>query len=173
VLGLPQLKLAWIVASGPEPLRDEALARLEFVADAFLSVSPMAASMLAGLFTHRDAIESEIRARIGANFARLVERGQQSGAFEVLPAEAGWGAIVRVYEPGGGLGSDGVEEVRALALVEGPGVIVQPGYLFDLEPRDARGVACSHFVLSLLAEPKQFDAGVTGLVEGLGTLPPR
>lgn len=176
VLGLPQLKLAWIVASGPAPLRDEALARLEFVADAFLSVSPIGARMLPALFSHRAAIQSEIRARIDANRARLVERGQQSGAFEVLDAEAGWGAIVRTdstrggRRPGAGhaVGSAGDEEARALALVEGPGVIVQPGFLFDLEPRDEQGDACSHFVLSLLAEPTQFDAGVAGLVAGLG-----
>ena len=37
--GLPQLKLGWIAVSGPEALRQEALARLEVVADTFLSVA--------------------------------------------------------------------------------------------------------------------------------------
>ncbi len=35
IAGLPQMKLAWIHASGPSSLRDQALERLDFVADAF------------------------------------------------------------------------------------------------------------------------------------------
>jgi len=38
-VGLPQLKLAWLVASGPGDLVKAALERLEFIADTFLSVS--------------------------------------------------------------------------------------------------------------------------------------
>src|SRR5262245_47884967 len=37
--GLPQMKLAWTVASGPEPLVADALSRLELIADTYLSVS--------------------------------------------------------------------------------------------------------------------------------------
>ncbi len=171
VLGLPQLKVAWLVASGPPALRDEALGRLEFVSDAFLSVSPIASRMLPALFGHREVIAAEIHGRITANRERLEETVRQSGAFEVLPAEAGWAAIVRVH--GGRAGRhhrvagsafDSIdEETLALALVERQGVIVQPGFLFDLESRDAHGDPCGHFVLSLLAEPARFEAGVAGL----------
>jgi aspartate/methionine/tyrosine aminotransferase len=56
VLGVPQLKVAWIALGGPPALRDEALARLEFAADAFLSVSPLAARALPALFARREEI---------------------------------------------------------------------------------------------------------------------
>src|SRR5271168_3626729 len=39
ISGLPQMKLAWIVASGPEEQVNVALARLEVVADTYLSMS--------------------------------------------------------------------------------------------------------------------------------------
>ncbi len=35
IAGLPQMKLAWVVTSGPEPLKREALARLEVIADTY------------------------------------------------------------------------------------------------------------------------------------------
>ncbi|MBI3005372.1 MAG: pyridoxal phosphate-dependent aminotransferase, partial [Ignavibacteriales bacterium] len=35
LLGLPQMKLAWIVVSGPDQLRTEALKRLEFISDTY------------------------------------------------------------------------------------------------------------------------------------------
>src|SRR5450755_620698 len=38
-VGLPQLKCAWTAVTGAAPLRDEALARLEILADGFLSVA--------------------------------------------------------------------------------------------------------------------------------------
>ena len=38
-IGLPQMKLGWIVASGPADRIDDAKARLEIIADTYLSVS--------------------------------------------------------------------------------------------------------------------------------------
>ena len=39
VAGLPQMKLGWIVAAGPEAQRREAMEKLEWIADTYLSVS--------------------------------------------------------------------------------------------------------------------------------------
>jgi aspartate/methionine/tyrosine aminotransferase len=39
ISGLPQMKLAWLITSGPDMLKQEALARLEVIADTFLSPS--------------------------------------------------------------------------------------------------------------------------------------
>ncbi|MFI5319351.1 MAG: pyridoxal phosphate-dependent aminotransferase, partial [Myxococcota bacterium] len=71
VLGVPQLKLAWIAVGGPPALRDEALARLEFAADAYLSVSPLAARALAALFARRAEIRAELVERVAAKRAAL------------------------------------------------------------------------------------------------------
>jgi hypothetical protein len=158
VLALPQLKVAWIVVAGPAAARDDALARLEFIADAFLSVSPILARALPRLFAERETIQHAVRARVAANRARLAELLAGSGAAP-LPFEAGWSVIVRVA------GSRG-EEALAMSLLD-RGVLVQPGYIFDLEGRGADGARCAHLVVSLLLEPEVFARGVALLRDRL------
>lgn len=155
MLALPQLKVAWIVAGGPPALRDAALARLEFAADAFLSVSPLLAATLPALLAERAAIGAALRGRVAANRARLAAALQGAGA-TLLPAEAGWAAIVRV--PGA---HD--EEALAIGLLDRRGVLVQPGFVFDLEPEDAGGAPCAHLVLALLHPPERFERGIEAL----------
>jgi hypothetical protein len=151
-LALPQLKLAWIVAAGPAAARDEALARLEFVADAYLSVSPLLASALPGLLARERELAAPLLARLATNRARLAALGA-AGPVTALPAEAGWAAILRVRGPRDA-------EALALGLLEREGVLVQPGFLFDLE--DEPGAA--QLVVSLLPEPERFARGLDALV---------
>src|SRR5206468_9276996 len=42
ISGLPQMKVAWLATSGPEDKRGEALARLEMIADTYLSMRSLA-----------------------------------------------------------------------------------------------------------------------------------
>lgn len=152
LLGLPQLKVAWIAVGGPPAARDEALARLEVVADAFLSVSPLLARALARLLPQREALVRALRARVAENRARLAALAP-AGPVVALPAEAGWAAILRVAtrEPD--------DEGFARRLLAETGVLVQPGTLFDLAP--APGAA--HLVVSLLPEPGRFARGLEAL----------
>ncbi|RIK98794.1 MAG: aminotransferase, partial [Proteobacteria bacterium] len=157
VLALPQLKLAWIAVAGPPAARDEALARLEFAADAYLSVSPILARALPALLAERASIQAPLRARVARSRAALADALAGTRA-ELLPAEAGWCATVRVD------GAD--EDALARDLVERDGVLVQPGALFDLEVRGA-----AHLVVSLLPEPARFDAGVAALRAAIARAP--
>ena len=156
VLALPQLKVAWIVVAGPEAARDEALARLEFIADAFLSVSPLLVRTLPQLFRERAAIQQAIRARVAANRAQLADLLTGSIAAP-LPCEAGWSAIVRVS-------GERNEETLVTSLLD-RGVLVQPGTLFDLDAHDLDGAPCAHLVVSLLLETGDFARGVATLRE--------
>jgi aspartate/methionine/tyrosine aminotransferase len=152
LLALPQLKLAWIVAAGPAGAREEALARLEFVADAYLSVSPLLARALPGLLARQRELAAPLRERIATNRARLVAL-DAAGPVAALPAEAGWAAILRVRGP-----LDA--EALALGLLERAGVLVQPGFLFDLEDEPS----AAQLVVSLLPEPERFARGLDALV---------
>jgi aspartate/methionine/tyrosine aminotransferase len=163
LLALPQCKLAWLAVGGPPAARDEALARLEFVADAFLSVSPLLARALPSLLAARPAIALELHARVTANRARLARALRRAPRAATLPAEAGWAALVR-YEAGGRGAPD--EEALVLALLGEAGVLVQPGFLFDLEPPGAEGGG-GHLVLSLLPEPERFAQGAEALASFL------
>jgi hypothetical protein len=160
LLGVPQLKVAWIAVAGPPALRDEALARLEFAADAFLSVSPLASRALPALFARRDEIRAALNARVAANRAALARALAASGCARVLPAQAGWAAIVEVHEPSPRpLGRD---EALALAVLEECGVLIHPGGLFELERADA-----SYLVANLLGPEREVEAAAVALAGSL------
>ena len=166
LLALPQLKVAWIAVGGPARERAEALARLEFVADAYLSVSPLLASLLPRLLAQREGIRRELRERVAANRTQLEAALAGRAGIECLPAEAGWSAIVRVRASAATPPDD---EDLALALLDRAGILVQPGFLFDLEGEPGRPAA--HLVLCLLSEPEAFGEGARALARGLAEGP--
>src|SRR6266567_6510676 len=71
IAALPQMKLAWIVVTGPEKEATEAMHPLEVIADTYLS--PNAPVQLAAetLLKQRDKIQSQLMTRIRANLAEL------------------------------------------------------------------------------------------------------
>jgi aspartate/methionine/tyrosine aminotransferase len=158
LLGLPQMKVAWIAVGGPPAARDDALARLEFIADAFLSVSPLLARTLARLLPQREALTRRLRARVAGNRAQLAAL-PPAGPVRALPGEAGWAAILRVR-------AREDDEALAQRLLEETGVLVQPGSLFDL----TREPGAAHFVVSLLPEPDRFARGLAALAGFAATL---
>lgn len=160
-LALPQLKLAWIVVAGPPALRDEALARLEVIADTFLAVSALPQLLLPSLLEAAPAVAAELGARLRANHAALGTAAAESDGIRLLPAAGGWTAILRI-EPAAGVDRD--EDALVAALLDDDDVLVQPGWLFDLEPAEHGGAA--HVVLSLLAEPTRFRDAARRLVAG-------
>jgi aspartate/methionine/tyrosine aminotransferase len=165
-LGLPQLKLAWIVSAGPATLRDEALARLEIIADTYLTVNGLGQLLLPGLLAGRTPVQAELLERIRKNRATLGAALAARPGRTLLPADAGWCAIVRVQGTPGAAPPD--EDALVAELLEGPGVLVQPGWFFDLLP-DAEA-SSAHLVLSLLPDPEVFMAGADALARvGLRT----
>lgn len=159
LLALPQLKAAWVAVGGPERLRDEALARLEVIADSFLSVSGLVQHALPGLLADRAAIVAEVSERVAASEAALANVLGQSPHAEILPREGGWSAIVRLRgEP------PPDEDALVEALLDGPGVVVHPGWLFDLAPIDDDGHSVAHLVISLLAPPREIERGAGGIL---------
>lgn len=168
-LALPQLKLAWIVVAGPPALRDEALARLEVIADTFLAVSTLPQLLLPSLLDAAPAVAAELVARLRANHAALDAAAAGGDGLRLLPVAGGWTGILRI-EPGAGSARDGdAREARdgdalVAALLEEHDVLVQPGWLFDLEAAEHGGA--DHVVLSLLAEPTRFRAAAERLVAG-------
>jgi aspartate/methionine/tyrosine aminotransferase len=139
--GLPQLKLAWTAVTGPEPLRREALARLEVVADTYLSVSTPVQLAAPGLLARREALQAPIRERVAGNLGVL--RAALVGApATLLPPEGGWYAVLRVP-------ATLAEDERVTRLVERHDVLVHPGYFFDFAHE-------AFLVLSLLAPPVDF-----------------
>ena len=147
--GLPQLKLGWIAVSGPPELRGEALARLEIVADTYLSVATPVQHALPEILAWLPKLQAPIAARVKRNRGALRERFAASPA-TLLAADGGWSAVLQVP-------ATLPEEQRVLRLLERDGVLVHPGFFFDF-PSEA------YLVASLLPRPADFDRGAASLL---------
>ncbi len=154
--GLPQLKLAWIAASGPAPVLDDALARLEIVADTYLSVASPVQEAAPEILRALPELQAPIRERIVANLSLLRERVAPVPVVTLLEPEGGWSAVLRVP-------AHHTEEEWCARLVEEDGVLVQPGYFFDFAGE-------AFLVLSLLTPRDAFADGVARLLARLGAL---
>jgi len=151
--GLPHLKLGWIVVGGPDAAAT--MAGLELVADTYLSVAAPVQEALLDLLAAGAGIRDAIAARVAANRTTLAGALAGAPAATLLPSEAGWAAILRVPAVRN-------DEAWAAALVSETGVLVHPGYFFDL-----RGG--TFLVVSLLPEPRVFAEAVRRLAAFLGT----
>jgi len=149
-VGLPQLKLGWIVAAGPSAAVSAALARLEVVCDAYLSVGTPVQAAAAELLERGALVRARILDRVRGNYAILRRTVAQAPACRVLSSDAGWYAVLQVptYEP---------EEEFALRLLVEDGVSVHPGFFFDF-PHE------TFVVVSLLPPPDRFTDGISRIV---------
>jgi len=122
---LPQAKLAWMAVGGERARVEAALARLEVIADAFLSVAGPVQHALPALLTSRAVAEEAIRERTIRNAAWLASAVAGS-AVSLLDAEGGWYATLRLPRTRD-------EQAWALAFLEQDGVHVHPGHFFDFD----------------------------------------
>ena len=147
IAGLPQMKLGWIVASGPHS--DQAMDALELIADTYLSVSTPVQVALPRLLALSNDIMEQIRRRTALNLAHLRETMHGSSA-TVLRTEGGWYGVLQVPRTRS-------EEEWTLELLGQSNVLVQPGFFFDFD-------AEAFLVVSLLPEFAIFTEGISRLL---------
>jgi len=154
IAGLPQMKAAWIVATGPQ--RVPAMERLEVIADTFLSMNAPVQAALPRWLASRGEIQRQIRERVSANLAELDRQLAGQQVIRRLAVEGGWYAVLRIaaVRP---------DAQTVLTLLD-RGVWVHPGYFFGMEE-------AGWLVVSLLGPASEFSVGVTTLLEVLGTNP--
>jgi len=153
VAALPQVKLGWIAASGPPDLVTEAMRRLEVIADTYLSVSTPVQLALPEILAARGGIQRAILGRVLQNLAALdgaLAAFGERGAVRRLPVEGGWYAILEVPRTHS-------EDEWISLLVREEGILVHPGYFFDMERE-------GFVVVSLLPEPKAFTNAAARLI---------
>jgi alanine-synthesizing transaminase len=146
ISGLPQMKLAWIAVSGPAAEKREALARLEVIADTYLSVSTPIQVAAPTLLALRHGFQAELITRVRRNLAELDRQLTEQKACNRFEVEGGWYAVLRVpaIRP---------DEEVALQLLQEDGVYVHPGHFYDF-PGDG------NLIVSLIAPEAEFAAGV-------------
>lgn len=149
ISGLPQMKCAWMVVTGPLAVQREAVSRMEVIADTYLSVSTPVALALPPLLDLRRSIGPQILKRVLSNLELLDRQLSAGSPISRLRIEGGWYAILRLPR----LLSD---EGWALLFLREEGVVVHPGHFYDFSDD-------GYVVLSLLPSPEIFATGIEKL----------
>jgi aspartate/methionine/tyrosine aminotransferase len=153
VAGLPQMKAAWIAAFGPEQLLEAATARLEVIADTFLSMNAPVQHAMPYLLANRSNVQQQILWRVGENLAVLDRQLARSPAVSRLEVQGGWYAILRVPALMSG-------DALAIRFMEQERLVVHPGYFYGFE-------GDGWIVLSLLPPLAEFSEGIERLLRSL------
>jgi alanine-synthesizing transaminase len=150
IIGLPQMKVGWIAASGPEALVRDAIARLEIISDTYLSLSAPLQHALPALLLQRGKMQEQFLARIEANLTHLDQRLGNQKLISRLEIEGGWYVVLRIPA----VQSD---EDLAIRLLESQSVLVQPGHFYEFADE-------GHLIVSLLTPPGEFLEGIQRLI---------
>lgn len=146
ISGLPQMKVAWIVVSGPDTLAKAALERLEVIADTYLSMNAPTQVAMPAMLDYRHSFQEQLMARIRTNLAELDAQLRRQSLCTRLDLEGGWYATLRVPVTRS-------DEDLAIELLEKQSVLVHPGHFYDF-PNDG------YMIVSLITPEATFSAGI-------------
>ena len=150
ICGLPQMKAAWLAISGPEALKVDALARLEVIADTYLSMSAPIQWAMPALLGQRHAFQKQVLDRVSKNLSELDGQLARQKSCSRLEVEGGWNAVIRVP-------ATRSDEDLALELLATQGVYIHPGHFYDFPSE-------GHLVLSLITPSQTFQEGLRSLL---------
>jgi len=153
IAALPQMKVAWVVTSGPQQLKTAALERLEIIADTYLSLNSPTQWAFAELLEQRRSLRPQILERTRQNWAYLQSVMGKREACEVLEAEGGWYAALRTR-------TEQTDEDVAIELLRRTHTLVHPGHFYDFADD-------STLVVSLITRGDDFQRGISCLLEFL------
>src|SRR5579859_2706786 len=151
ISALPQMKVAWVVTSGPPEEVAAAMGRLEVIADTYLSMNAPVQWAVPAMLEQRTPIQRQVLARVRNNLAELDRQLAGQQAYQRLSVEGGWYAVLRVPVTRS-------DEELAIALVREKAVVVHPGHFYDF-PRDG------YLVLSLITQEREFGEGIARVME--------
>ena len=146
ICGLPQMKAAWLVVSGPPESKNEAKARLEVIADTFLSMNAPVQLALPTFLSQGHAFQEQLMARVRKNLAELDRQLSLQKVCSRLAIEGGWYAVLRVP-------ATRSDEDLALALLNEKSIYVHPGHFYDFG-------SDGYLVLSLLIQETAFAQAI-------------
>ena len=116
------------------------MARLEVIADTYLSMNAPVQWAIPTMLEERRSIQAQLSQRIRENLIELDAQLSSQKFCRRLDVEGGWYAVLRVPVTGS-------DEELAIALLQATGVLVQPGHFYDF-------AADGHLVVSLIT-PRQ------------------
>jgi len=151
ISGLPQMKFAWLAASGPDNLKKEALSRLEMIADTYLSMNAPVQLAAAAFLEQRHSFQSQLMQRVHNNLKELDHQLAAQRHCSRLQVEGGWYAVLRVP-------ATQTDEDLAITLLREKDVYIHPGHFYDFHQE-------GFLVVSLITPENVFTKGLARLLE--------
>jgi alanine-synthesizing transaminase len=146
ISGLPQMKVAWLITSGPTESKMQASMRLEVIADTYLSMNTPLQLATPTLLEQRRVFQLQSMDRIRQNLAELDRQLAEWKSCNRLVVEGGWYAVLRVPVTG-------PDEDLAIKLLQTQGVYLHPGHFYDF-------AADGYLVVSLITPQQEFAEGI-------------
>jgi alanine-synthesizing transaminase len=153
VAALPQMKVAWLITSGPEAAKKMALERLEIIADTYLSLNAPTQWAFGALLELRRAMRPQLLERIRQNWEFLRSSVGKEGGCELLDTEGGWCGVIRVK-------SGRSDEELAIEILQSAHTLVHPGHFYDFRTE-------GYLVVSLITPVSDFRQGIGCLLKFL------
>jgi len=150
ISGLPQMKAAWLITSGPERLKSQALARLEIIADTYLSMSAPVQWAMPAFLEQSQSFQTQLLSRVRKNLAELDRQLATQKSCARLVVEGGWYAVLRVP-------ATRSDEELAIDLLSQKNVYVHPGHFYDF-PFEG------FLIVSLITREEEFTEGINLLL---------
>jgi alanine-synthesizing transaminase len=135
-----------LVTGGPEPLKAQALGRLEVIADTYLSMNSPIQLAIPSFLQQRHGIQKQLMARIRRNLAELDRQLGAKKSCSRLVVEGGWYAVLRVPVTRS-------DDDLAVELLKTKNIYVHPGHFYDF-PTDG------HLIVSLIMPEQGFGEGI-------------
>ena len=153
ICGLPQMKAAWVIAGGPEEWKREALARLEVIADTYLSLNAPVQLAIPRFLELRHVFQRQVIERVRRNLAELDRQLNANKTVSRLNVEGGWCAVLRVP-------ATRSDEDLAIDLLTTQGVSVHPGHFYEF-PGDG------YLIVSLITAEQTFVVGTNRILAAI------
>jgi len=153
ISALPQMKLGWIVTSGPAEQVHAAMQRLEVIADTYLSVNAPIQLATPVLLDQRRIVQSFLLTRLQVNLEEFDQQLSRQKSCVRLHVEGGWYAVLRVPVTQS-------DEDLAIAIMKNLSVLVHPGHFYDF-------ASDGYLVVSLITAPKVFSEGIKRVLDFL------
>lgn len=154
ISALPQMKLAWVAVSGPEDHAAPARARLEVIADTFLSLNAPVQLAASTLLDQRKQVQPVLLDRLRVNLAVLDHALAGAPSCTRLAVAGGWYGIVR-------LPVTQSDEDLTIDLLRKMAVAVHPGHFYDF-------ASDGYLIVSLITEPSVFQEGIARILQCVG-----
>jgi alanine-synthesizing transaminase len=151
ISALPQMKVAWVVTGGPPRQVQAAMARLEVIADTYLSMNAPVQWAVPAMLEQRESMQRQLLERVRRNLGELDRQLALQKACQRLRVEGGWYAVLR-------LPVTRSDEELAIELVREKAVLVHPGHFYDFE-------SDGYLVLSLITPEADFEKGIERLLD--------